>query len=209
MAPHSSTVARKIPRMEEPGRLQSIGSLRVRHDWSDLAAAAFTSLISKSWHTRQPLAFHTLFVVDDPASPYTDRTEATHTKLSPPHHHNRAHVSPWACPPFLPLYHWDEGPLLLPMAVSPHAVFITALSLLQFRLSVSWSWVFPLCWITPIMERTALVIFHHRKNSPWTLHNPPTTTSFLTPLFTATLLGWYVYIHPLHLLTSLSLFIYS
>ena len=32
MAPHSSTVAWKIPWMEEPGRLQSIGSLRVRHD---------------------------------------------------------------------------------------------------------------------------------------------------------------------------------
>ena len=27
MAPHSSTVARKIPWMEEPGRLQSVGSL--------------------------------------------------------------------------------------------------------------------------------------------------------------------------------------
>ena len=34
------TLAWKIPRMEEPGRLQSMGSLRVRHDWSDLAAAA-------------------------------------------------------------------------------------------------------------------------------------------------------------------------
>ena len=34
MAPHSSTVARKIPWMEEPGRLQSMGSLRVRHDWA-------------------------------------------------------------------------------------------------------------------------------------------------------------------------------
>ena len=33
MAPHSSTVARKIPWTEEPGRLQSMGSLRVRHDW--------------------------------------------------------------------------------------------------------------------------------------------------------------------------------
>ena len=29
MAPHSSTVAWKIPRMEEPGRLRSIGLLRV------------------------------------------------------------------------------------------------------------------------------------------------------------------------------------
>ena len=31
-APHSSTLAWKIQRMEEPGRLQSMGSLRVRHD---------------------------------------------------------------------------------------------------------------------------------------------------------------------------------
>ena len=28
------TLAWKIPRMEEPGRLQSMGSLRVRHDWA-------------------------------------------------------------------------------------------------------------------------------------------------------------------------------
>ena len=33
MAPHSSTLAWKIPWMEEPGRLQSMGSLSVRHDW--------------------------------------------------------------------------------------------------------------------------------------------------------------------------------
>ena len=33
MAPHSRTLAWKIPWTEEPGRLQSMGSLRVRHDW--------------------------------------------------------------------------------------------------------------------------------------------------------------------------------
>ena len=32
MAPHSSTLAWKIPWMEEPGRLQSMGSLGVAHD---------------------------------------------------------------------------------------------------------------------------------------------------------------------------------
>ena len=32
MAPHSSTLAWKVPWMEEPGGLQSIGSLRVRYD---------------------------------------------------------------------------------------------------------------------------------------------------------------------------------
>ena len=33
MAPHSSTLAWKIPRMEEPRRLQSMWSPRVGHDW--------------------------------------------------------------------------------------------------------------------------------------------------------------------------------
>ena len=32
VAPHCSTLARKIPWMEEPGRLQSMGSLRVGHN---------------------------------------------------------------------------------------------------------------------------------------------------------------------------------
>ena len=40
MAPHSSSLVCRIPWMEEPGRLQSVGSLGVGHDWSDLAAAA-------------------------------------------------------------------------------------------------------------------------------------------------------------------------
>ena len=34
MAPHSSTLAWKILWMEEPGRLKSMGSLRVGHDWA-------------------------------------------------------------------------------------------------------------------------------------------------------------------------------
>ena len=34
MAPHSSTLAWKIPWTEGPGRLQSMGSLRVGHDWA-------------------------------------------------------------------------------------------------------------------------------------------------------------------------------
>ena len=34
MAPHSSTLAWKISWTEEPGRLQSMGSLRVGHDWA-------------------------------------------------------------------------------------------------------------------------------------------------------------------------------
>ena len=39
MATHSSILAWRIPRTEEPGGLPSMGSHRVGHDWSDLAAA--------------------------------------------------------------------------------------------------------------------------------------------------------------------------
>ena len=40
MATQSSVLAWRIPGMGEPGGLPSMGSHRVRHDWSDLAAAA-------------------------------------------------------------------------------------------------------------------------------------------------------------------------
>ena len=42
MATHSSTLALKIPWTEEPGRLQSMGLWRVRHDW---ATSLFTFLL--------------------------------------------------------------------------------------------------------------------------------------------------------------------
>ena len=41
MAPHSSTLAWKIPWMEEPGRLQSMGSRKVGHDWA-ISLSLFT-----------------------------------------------------------------------------------------------------------------------------------------------------------------------
>ena len=45
MATHSSVLAWRIPGMGEPGGLLSMGSHRVGHDWSDLAAAAAAVLI--------------------------------------------------------------------------------------------------------------------------------------------------------------------
>ena len=43
LATHSSTLAWKIPWMEEPGRLQSMGSLRVGHNWAtSLSLFTFT-----------------------------------------------------------------------------------------------------------------------------------------------------------------------
>ena len=52
MAPHSSTLAWKIPWMEKPGRLQSMGSLRVGHDWAT-SLSFFTFM-----HWRRRLHFH-------------------------------------------------------------------------------------------------------------------------------------------------------
>ena len=46
MATHSSVLAWRIPGMVEPGRLPSMGSHRVGHDWSNLAAAA-------AWQTQK------------------------------------------------------------------------------------------------------------------------------------------------------------
>ncbi|CAM9799381.1 unnamed protein product [Rangifer tarandus platyrhynchus] len=47
VAAHSSVLAWRIPGTGEPGGLRSMGSHRVGHDWSDLAAAAATSLKTK------------------------------------------------------------------------------------------------------------------------------------------------------------------
>ena len=60
MATHSSILAWRIPWMEEPGKLPSIGSLRVGHYWSHLALLfstdfsfrVFLSWISLSWESR-------------------------------------------------------------------------------------------------------------------------------------------------------------
>ena len=48
MAPHSSTLTWKIPWVEDPGRLQSMGSLRVGHDWATLLSL-FTFI---HWRTK-------------------------------------------------------------------------------------------------------------------------------------------------------------
>ena len=48
MAPHSSTLAWKIPWMEEPGGLQSMGSLRVGHDW----ATSLSLFTLKHWRRK-------------------------------------------------------------------------------------------------------------------------------------------------------------
>ena len=68
MATHSSVLAWRIPGMGEPGGLPSMGSHRVEHDWSDLAAAAgyqfflswivpFVLYLKSHFHTQGHLRF--------------------------------------------------------------------------------------------------------------------------------------------------------
>ena len=47
MATHSSTLAWRIPWMEGPGRLQSMGSQRVGQDWATLLSLSLSSTLSK------------------------------------------------------------------------------------------------------------------------------------------------------------------
>ena len=49
MATHSSVLAWKIPGTGEPGGLPSMGSHRIGHDWSDLAAAAVNKSFWWMW----------------------------------------------------------------------------------------------------------------------------------------------------------------
>ena len=49
MAPHSSTLDWKIPWTEEPGRLQSMGSPRVGHDWATSLSLFTFMLWRRKW----------------------------------------------------------------------------------------------------------------------------------------------------------------
>ena len=60
IATHSSVLAWRIPGTGEPGELPSMGLHRVRHDWSDLAAAALSlwkTLVSEARWAEQTLPF--------------------------------------------------------------------------------------------------------------------------------------------------------
>ena len=50
MTTHSSILAWRIPRSEEPGRLQSMGLQRVGHDWATKHACTYTCSHTHVWH---------------------------------------------------------------------------------------------------------------------------------------------------------------
>ena len=60
MATHPSVLAWRIPGTGEPGGLPSMGSHRVGHDWSDLAAAA--EIIIQSAVCQRQISYDTVFM---------------------------------------------------------------------------------------------------------------------------------------------------
>ena len=66
MATHSSVLAWRIPRTGEPGRLQSIGSQRVGHDWATSLRKAYTP--SATYITPPCSSFNHTARVNDAAS---------------------------------------------------------------------------------------------------------------------------------------------
>ena len=64
MATYSSVLAWRIPGMVDPGGLLSMGSHRVGHDWSDLAAAAAS--LKSSTNSKSESAFFAMFIENAP-----------------------------------------------------------------------------------------------------------------------------------------------
>ena len=65
MVIHSSTIAWKIPWREEPGRLQSMGSQRVRHDWETSLSLSLSWRPTRTYRTNIKKKKDVLFITGD------------------------------------------------------------------------------------------------------------------------------------------------
>ena len=86
MTPHSSTLAWKIPWAEEPGRLQSMGSRRVGHDWETSLSLRTLEwiVISFSRGSSQPRArTHVSCIVDRLCTAWATREVCWRGKWQP------------------------------------------------------------------------------------------------------------------------------
>ena len=150
MATHYSILAWKIPWMEEPGRLQSMGSKRVRHDWATSVQFSSVQLLSRV----------RLF-----ATPWTEARQAsvsiTNTqsllKL----------ISIKSVMPSIYLILWR--PLLLLPSIFPSIRVFSSESVLHIRWPKYWSFSF-----SPSNEYSGLISF--RIDSLFVLLTCPLTT---------------------------------
>ena len=83
MALHSSTLAWKIPWAEEPGRLQSMGSLRVGHNWSDFTFTFHFHALEKEMATHSSILAWRIPGTGEPGGlPSMGRTELGTTEAT-------------------------------------------------------------------------------------------------------------------------------
>ena len=83
MAPLSSTPAWKIPWMEEPGRLQSMGSLRVRHEMNDFTFTFYFHALEKEMATHSSVLACRIPGTGDPGGlPSWGHTESDTTEVT-------------------------------------------------------------------------------------------------------------------------------
>ena len=145
MTTHSSILAWKIPWIEEPGRLQSMGSQRVRHDWvTEHAHIGFPLLCNQSVEFSRS-------VISDSLQPHA----LQHTRLpcplpTPGVYSNSCPSSQWWTSNHLILCH----PLLLPSVFPSSRVFSS--ESVCIRWPKYWSFSFS---ISPSNEYSGLISF--------------------------------------------------
>ena len=71
MATHSSTLAWKIPWTEEPGRLQSMGSQRVGHEWATSLHSLHTLSLEKEMATHSSILAWRIPWTEEPGGPWS------------------------------------------------------------------------------------------------------------------------------------------
>ena len=76
MATHSSTLAWKLPWTEEPGRLQSLGSQRIRHDWVTSLHSLHTLSLGKELATRSSILVWRVLWTEEPGGPRSMRSQS-------------------------------------------------------------------------------------------------------------------------------------
>ena len=82
MAPHSSALAWKIPRAEEPRRLQSMGSRRVGHDWTTSLSLLFHALEKEMATHSSVLAWRIQGMAEPRATRLWSRTKSDTTAVT-------------------------------------------------------------------------------------------------------------------------------
>ena len=136
MATHSSVLAWRIPGTGKPGGLPSMGSHRVGHDWSDLAAAKFHSFLltpelwleKADFRVKYSLIYYLIKLLFYPIFPFpTLNTLATSSQQKKNHF-------------WLTL----RGLQILCLRHSPYAIVLLQLQQTLLTLTFSFKWSFPL-----------------------------------------------------------------